>query len=224
MSDHIAPNTPKVDKTTPLREKIKVLIERTARGVPKSRRVLDFGCGYGFYFQINPLAQGVDGDPDCVNFINARFNDDKVKLANFLEKLPSIKNINSGSLWASDNFAVDAILTANGKSQLSGQQLTGPKKEMWEIIDPISQYNNFWNSGASYVGIQFVDSENIPEITKPAQDTIQIKLNPCSTVSKNLNLRYLISSNDLKMPCLAKLNTIPVNHLGIPFWLYEIVN
>ena len=88
MSDHIAPNTPKVDKTTPLREKVKVLIERTARGVPKSRRVLDFGCGYGFYFQINPLAQGVDGDPDCVNFINARFNDDKVKLANFLEKLP----------------------------------------------------------------------------------------------------------------------------------------
>ena len=45
----------------------------------------------------------------------------------------SIKNINSGSLWASDNFAVDAILTANGKSQLSGQQLTGPKKEMWAI-------------------------------------------------------------------------------------------
>jgi hypothetical protein len=136
----------------------------------------------------------------------------------------SIKNINSGSLWASDNFAVDAILTANGKSQLSGQQLTGPNKEMWQILDPSSQYNNFWNSGASYVGLQFVDSENPPEITKPAQDIIQIKLNPCSTVSKTLKLRYLISSNDLKMACLKKLNTIPVNYTGIPFWLYEIAN
>lgn len=136
----------------------------------------------------------------------------------------SIKSIDSNSLWASDNFAVDAILTANGKSQLSGQQLTGPKKEMWKILDPNLQYNNFWNSGASYVGIQFVDSENPPEITKPAQDIIQINLNPCSTVSKILKLRYLISSNDLKMACLAKLNTSPVNHLGIPFWLYEIAN
>ena len=136
----------------------------------------------------------------------------------------SIKNINSGSLWASDNFAVDAILTANGKSQLSGQQLTGPNKEMWQILDPSSEYNNFWNSGASYVGLQFVDSENPPEIAKPAQDIIQIKLNPCSTVSKTLKLRYLISSNDLKMACLTKLNTIPVNYIGIPFWLYEISN
>ncbi len=88
MSEHIAPNTPKVDKTTPFREKVKVLLEKTARNIPKSHRVLDFGCGYGFYFQINPLAQGVDGDPDCVNLINARYKEKKVKLANFMQKLP----------------------------------------------------------------------------------------------------------------------------------------
>jgi SAM-dependent methyltransferase len=88
MSEHIAPNTPIVDKSTPLREKVKILLEKTARSIPKTSRVLDFGCGYGFYFKINPLALGVDGDPNCVDLINSKFQEPKVKLANFLEKLP----------------------------------------------------------------------------------------------------------------------------------------
>ncbi len=50
--------------------------------------MLDFGCGYGFYFKINPLALGVDGDPNCVAQINSNFGEKKVKQANFLEKLP----------------------------------------------------------------------------------------------------------------------------------------
>lgn len=88
MADHIAPNTPIVDKSTPLREKVKILLEKTARSIPKSSHVLDFGCGYGFYFKINTLAKGVDGDPNCVELINREFQEKKVKLANFLEKLP----------------------------------------------------------------------------------------------------------------------------------------
>jgi len=48
--------------------------------------VLDLCCGYGFYFDINPEAAGIDGDPRCVDPLRARGFD--VTLANVLERLP----------------------------------------------------------------------------------------------------------------------------------------
>lgn len=32
-------------------------------------RVLDLGCGWGFYFKINPFAYGIDFDADCVEYL-----------------------------------------------------------------------------------------------------------------------------------------------------------
>jgi SAM-dependent methyltransferase len=32
-------------------------------------RVLDLGCGVGFYFKINPLAYGVDVDAECITYL-----------------------------------------------------------------------------------------------------------------------------------------------------------
>jgi SAM-dependent methyltransferase len=47
------------------------LVERTLRTLPRTGRVLDLGCGYGFYFGINPHARGVDGNPECVAQLRA---------------------------------------------------------------------------------------------------------------------------------------------------------
>jgi SAM-dependent methyltransferase len=64
-------------------------MEKTAQTViPKTARVLDFGCGYGFYFRINPRAHGVDGDPNSVKFVNDKYGDGRAQLLNLLEELP----------------------------------------------------------------------------------------------------------------------------------------
>jgi len=62
------------------------VIERTLWRVPRDNDVLDLCCGYGFYFDINPLAAGFDGDPRCVEPLRARGLD--VTLGNVLERLP----------------------------------------------------------------------------------------------------------------------------------------
>ena len=52
----------------------------------RGNRVLDLCCGWGFYFNINPNAVGVDGDPHPVEQLRERgFN---VHQANVLETLP----------------------------------------------------------------------------------------------------------------------------------------
>ncbi len=50
-------------------------LEPTLWRLPKSDRVLDLGCGYGFYFRINPRAIGVDGNPECVGKLRALGHD-----------------------------------------------------------------------------------------------------------------------------------------------------
>ncbi|HOW27916.1 MAG TPA: class I SAM-dependent methyltransferase [Elusimicrobiota bacterium] len=62
------------------------LIELTLRKIPKTDRVLDLCCGYGFYFMINPHAQGIEGDPRAVRTLCSQGF--KVKQGNVLDLLP----------------------------------------------------------------------------------------------------------------------------------------
>ncbi len=61
-------------------------LEPTLRTLPKTERVLDLGCGYGFYFGINPRARAVDGNPECVAFLRGRGYD--VACCNLTGALP----------------------------------------------------------------------------------------------------------------------------------------
>lgn len=65
-SRHLAEH-PEVFRPHPLKKFLRThLLERPLLRLPRGPQVLDFCCGYGFYFGINPTARGVDGDPSCV--------------------------------------------------------------------------------------------------------------------------------------------------------------
>ncbi|HZU36248.1 MAG TPA: class I SAM-dependent methyltransferase [Gemmataceae bacterium] len=78
---------PPARRPKPVRKFIRTwFLERTLRRVPKTRQILDLGCGYGFYFSINPHARGVDGDPVAVEYLCQQGFD--VQQADFLQGLP----------------------------------------------------------------------------------------------------------------------------------------
>jgi len=61
-------------KSSPVREFIR--IHFLSRPVAKTKKfgskVLDMGCGWGFYFKINPNAFGIDSDYNCVRYLNKK--------------------------------------------------------------------------------------------------------------------------------------------------------
>lgn len=82
LSEH-----PNVLKPNAVRKWIRThFLEPTLKKTPRGPGVLDLCCGYGFYFNINPEARGVDGDPNCVAALRAEGR--SVELANVLEPLP----------------------------------------------------------------------------------------------------------------------------------------
>jgi len=87
VMEHASPDAPLLLKSSPARTWVRThFLERTLRKLPKSPRTLDLCCGYGFYFSINPDAQGIDGDPVSVDTLLAAGRN--VKLGNVLEPLP----------------------------------------------------------------------------------------------------------------------------------------
>jgi hypothetical protein len=117
-----------------------------------------------------------------------------------------LKSYNDGSsLWASDSNVVDALLMANSIHSLSGQQLIGPNPEVWKILDPTGASESSWNRGASYVVFSWSGVE-IPEISTPHGDVIQVKVEPCALSERIANLDYIISNNELKNSCLIKVD------------------
>jgi SAM-dependent methyltransferase len=70
-----------------LNQKIRAtFLERTLRKIPRDKLILDLCCGYGFYFLINPEAQGIDGDPLCTLYLKEKGK--IIPLANILDNLP----------------------------------------------------------------------------------------------------------------------------------------
>ncbi len=58
--------------------------------LPKDKEILDLACGWGFAFKINPNLHGIEYDPDCVRYLQAKGY--KVKRGNLLDDLPYEKN------------------------------------------------------------------------------------------------------------------------------------
>ena len=108
------------------------------------------------------------------------------------------------SYWASDSGAVDAIFMANNLNSLSGQQLIGPDISAWLQIDPDRQSESAWNRGASYVSFAWGSSQ-VPNITTPNGDVIQIEIDPCELRRKYPTLEHIVSSSKLANKCLVQV-------------------
>lgn len=128
----------------------------------------------------------------------------------------------STKAWASNNMFIDAMLTLNGKKQISGQQLNGPAYDKWLIIDPTEQYKEVWNSGASYVQIAFDQNTNPPVISRIGGDQILISINPCSEYAKKLDLGFIISTEQLPNSCLSEATSSEPVYLGNAVWVYQV--
>ena len=61
-------------KSSKIREFIKInfLSSPLKETVEGGEKTLDLGCGWGFYFKINPSAVGIEIDGDCVNYLKSR--------------------------------------------------------------------------------------------------------------------------------------------------------
>jgi hypothetical protein len=132
-----------------------------------------------------------------------------------------LKSNDSPTKWASNSMFMDAMLTLNGKDQISGQQLNGPNIQKWKILDPLNQYREIWNSGASYLQLTFDESAAPPIISRVGGDQIMITLNPCSGYAKDLGLGYVVSVVELSNTCLTKVPVEKPIYLGNNFYIYR---
>jgi hypothetical protein len=154
---------------------------------------------------VNPIAQGT-----------APLTDNTLAQA--------IAEVDSDGAWAADGIHLDAILIANGKPSISGQQLTGPNEDQWMIIDPQGLSESIWNAGASFVVVSWDSTLQNPEISRPFPDTILIRTNPCSPAMEKLGLDVVLSRTEQTAPCLVESAVGKVDYLGAPVFIYELEN
>jgi hypothetical protein len=105
-----------------------------------------------------------------------------------------------GGRWASDGVIIDALLLSSGVPQVSGQQSNGPNRDAWKILDPTGGQTNSWNRGASYVTFAWNNSD-VPVITNPSHDVIQVAVSPCSPSMATLRLEWILTTQILEQPC-----------------------
>ncbi len=104
----------------------------------------------------------------------------------------------NGTSVASDDPFVSALLVANGAPSITGWQITGPRQELWRVLDPDGSDEELWNRGASYLRMTFDGAPGTePVIANPNPDIIQVSLDPCA-IPAELDVRTLIAEQQAR--------------------------
>ena len=120
---HVSNDAPPVLRSSRWRTFVRTwLLEPTLRRVPKTGRVLDLCCGYGFYFSINPNAVGIDGDPQCVAALQSQGR--TAQLGNVLETLPY------------NDASFDFVLAHDVLEHFIMPELDSLFDEIWRVLAP----------------------------------------------------------------------------------------
>lgn len=134
------------------------------------------------------------------------------------KQIQQIELTDSGT-WASNSRELDAVLIANVNNMLSGQQPNGPNNNSWRKFDPEESQNSVWNRASSFVIMNWISDESIG-IENPANDVIQININPCNSVLADFNLKWILSNSELNYSCLTQTSSIE-NQDGISYLIYR---
>lgn len=123
---------------------------------------------------------------------------------------------------ATDDMFVDALVSANGLYQLSGQQLTGPNEEAYRAIDPELKLKDSWNRGASTLTFLWDESlvDEIGVNIIGGGDLFQIVSSPCNKGLVELGLGWVISTRPINATCLQERASF--YWTDSQRWLYQV--
>lgn len=124
-----------------------------------------------------------------------------------------------GDVWATDAYATDSLLIATGVPSLSGRQMSGPRTEAWEALDPDGLYETEWNRGGSYVWVVWTDEDTLT-MSNPSPDVILVSTSPCVLAERSPDLSQVVSSRELDASCLVEERTFDWG--GATRWVYSV--
>lgn len=114
-----------------------------------------------------------------------------------------------GTTFIADSPATNALLVSSGVPSITGYQVTGPKREVWQILDPTGAYELQWNRGASYVRADLsAPPGSAPSVTNPNPDIIMIRLDPCGTAAADLRIGHVVAQAPIQGSCLRLERTV----------------
>ena len=122
---------------------------------------------------------------------------------------------------ASDNYALDTLLQVNGAQLVSGQQYWGPDDQSWESLDPEGSYQVEWNRGTAYTTFAWQAGAWQAEIRAPQPDIVLIRIDPCATSLAELNLRWVVTAQDLSAACLEPVASFEWRDVTYRIWERE---
>lgn len=145
---------------------------------------------------INPLYKGLD----------ILINTD---LANYIQEIS--KNDNSKWIGYNNNYLTQYAL-ANNASVINGVHLY-PQFKIWEVLDPNKQYYELYNRYAHINVSEYEEGEEYIRLLYP--DALEVNISPCDEKWDYLNVKYIITYQEMSYSCLVLNRDFPENGIKI---------
>jgi hypothetical protein len=124
----------------------------------------------------------------------------------------------TGVVWASDAYELDALFMATGVPSLSGRQLAGPDDRAWQQLDPRAKDETLWNR-AAFVWFAWTDASQVT-LDNPSPDAVRVTGSPCAVADRLPELATVVSSHPLADACLTQVDTFP--WAGVARYVYAV--
>lgn len=155
---------------------------------------------YGFIstFMINPLYRGL-----------GMLTDTKIA--------KEIRNYQDGRWIVYEDYRWAQYILLNGGNPLNGTHFY-PLFEIWEIIDPEEEYIDIYNRYANVAVSEPEEDEDLVILNHP--DTITINIDPCDAKLKQLDVKYILSNEEMEINCgtLEK----EIHYPNSSFYIYKL--
>ena len=122
-----------------------------------------------------------------------------------------------GTRWlAYDNLYLGNFLTSQGKTTLSGTYFY-PQENLWRKFDPQREYQYVYNRFSHVI---FEPQTENPVFVLNHHDVFVVNVDPCSTLLKDLKVKYLIFNLNIHYPCTTPVSSI--NMPGMPLYIFKL--